>query len=164
MEAGLREGGTMVKDLIVKETRVAAPRHEVWSSLADVRHIGRWFGNGQPTRGDLEVGGTIIFDHGPAGDIPAHVEALTPDHELAFRWRVIDSEEIAATADNSTVVRFMLSDADEGTVVTIIERGFATLKAPPAALQARYDANDAGWARVLANFASYVGRGSDSRR
>jgi uncharacterized protein YndB with AHSA1/START domain len=146
----------MVSNVIEKEISIEAPPQRVWSALTEGRHIGHWFGNGEPTRIDLRVGGKIVFDHGKHGDIPAEIETLTPMSSLAYRWAVIGPAGEQPSATNSTVVRISLEKQGSATKIRLTESGFESIEAKPAELEARYRANDLGWNKTLEQLAGYV--------
>jgi uncharacterized protein YndB with AHSA1/START domain len=146
----------MVSNIIEKQIVVAAPQAWVWSALTEGPHVGNWFGNGNPTRIDLRVGGLIIFDHGGHGDIPAQIEALTPTVSLAYRWAVIGPAGELPSPTNSTVVSITLEQSGESTKIHLTETGFQSVDATPAELDARYQANDLGWNRTLDALAGYL--------
>jgi uncharacterized protein YndB with AHSA1/START domain len=146
----------MPSNVIEQEIFVHAPQHRVWSALTEGEHIGRWFGNGKPTRIDLRVDGMIVFDHGGHGDIPAKIETLTPMTVLTFRWAVIGPAGEQPSPTNSTVVSIRLEAQSDATKVRLTEEGFQSIDATPAEVEARYRANDRGWNRTLNELAGYV--------
>lgn len=152
----------MVRNIIEKNTAVRAPRHVVWSALTEGEHIGQWFGNGQPTRIDPRPGGSIVFDHGGHGDIPAQIETFTPMSTLSYRWAVIGDAGEQPSPSNSTVVTISLEEDGETTSLRLTEVGFENVEATPAELEDRYEANDKGWDRTLADLADYVQKMSRS--
>lgn len=146
----------MVLNIIEKEISVNAPLQLVWSALTEGEHVGSWFGNGQPTRIDLRLGGMIIFDHGGHGDIPARIETLTPPSTLAYRWAVIGPPGEQPSPDNSTVVQISVEGRGDITTIHLTETGFDSVNAPADEIEARYQANDAGWDQTLAHLADYL--------
>ncbi len=145
-----------MKNTIELETVVKAPGALVWSALTEGDHLGQWFGNGEPTRIDLRLGGSVVFDHGSHGDIPAVIEELEPLSAVAFRWAVIGAAGTMATPDNSTVIRFRLQEEGGATAVKVSEGDFSKVVAPADEIEARYQANLAGWPQVLGQLTEYV--------
>jgi len=143
-------------DIIKKEISVDASRETVWAALTEGPRIGLWFGNGQPTRIDLRPGGRIVFDHPGHGDIPADIEQVDAPRTLVYRWAVIGDVGELPVPGNSTVVRVELQGVENKTTVTVLESGFAGLRAPEKEIDARYNANYAGWDRTLQQLADYV--------
>lgn len=146
----------MTDDKLVRETDVAAPVDLVWRVVTEPEHVGAWFGNGQPTRIDLRPGGRIVFDHVGHGDIPAVVQAVDPPHRYSYRWAVIGPPGKEPKPGNSTLVEFALSEAGEGTHLTITETGFTDVVAPEDELSARYQANVDGWGRALEQVKKHI--------
>lgn len=146
----------MVLNTIEKEVSVDAAQQVVWSVLTESEHIGKWFGNGLPARVDLRQGGTIVFDHGGHGDIPARIETLTPPTTLSYRWAVIGPPGEQPSVTNSTSVQLSLHGNGDTTTIHLTEAGFGAVVAPADELEARYHANDVGWDRTLGDLADYI--------
>jgi len=139
----------LVDNRIERETEIAAPADLVWRAVTEPEHVGAWFGSGQPTRIDLRPGGRIVFDHPGHGDIPAVVETVDAPRSYSFRWAVIGPPGEEPREGNSTVVELFLSGEGERTRLRLVETGFAAVVAPKDELDARYEANSKGWARIL---------------
>lgn len=145
----------MVADTIHKEIVIPAAPERVWETLTQGQHVGVWFGNGQETRIDLRPGGQILFDHGH-GDVPADIERVKRPQVLSYRWAVIGDAGERARKGNSTLVTIRLTGGGGETTLHLTEAGFSGVEAPADQLEARYDANDAGWTRILDGLREYV--------
>ena len=66
------EGLTMVSDRIEQDVYIAASVERVWEVITEPRHVGMWFGNGEPAEVDMRPGGRIVFDHGEHGNEAYH--------------------------------------------------------------------------------------------
>ncbi len=143
---------------IQQEITIAAPVEQVWATITEPRHVGVWFGTGTPTTMDFRPGGTMVFDHGPHGEIHARIEQIEPRHLFSWRWTTIGPPNTPPTNENSTLVEFTLHAEDTGTRLRVTETGFDTLAAPAAARDERYKSNTGGWADKLAEIDAYVQR------
>lgn len=146
----------MIPDRIELDLEIPVSIDRVWAALTEPDQLGVWFGNGNRARVDLQTGGRIVFDHPPHGDVPAVIEQLTPTSTLAFRWAVIGPPGEEPTDINSTVVEFVLAPLESGTQLQLRETGFSKVQTTTQELQARYDANNAGWPRTLESLRAFL--------
>jgi uncharacterized protein YndB with AHSA1/START domain len=146
----------MVSDRIEQGIHIAAPMARVWEVVTEPRHVGMWFGEGEPTEIDLRPGGRIVFDHGEYGKLPAVIEKVEEPGYLSFRWTADDTGSDDPGAGCETLVEFFLEPEGEGTRLRVVESGFAELKADPEAVERRYKANKGGWQRALLSLDRYV--------
>jgi len=146
----------MVSDRIERDVYIAAPVSRVWEVVTEPKHVGMWFGNGEPAEIDLRPGGRIVFDHGDHGKLPAVVEKVEEHRYFSFRWAAHDSGGREPTAPNATLVEFTLEPEGEGTRLRVIESGFTEVIAESEVLERRYAANKAGWGRALLGLAKYA--------
>ncbi|MFJ4846410.1 MULTISPECIES: SRPBCC family protein [unclassified Streptomyces] len=151
---------TQTQDRIEREISIGAPVERVWEVLTRPEHIGRWFGqdaggSGEPRSMDLRPGGIMRLDHG--GDIyPTRIVSVEPPRYFAYRWASA-FPGVEAAEDNSTLVEFTLTPESEGTLLRVVESGFATLDIPEDRVaQAGYESHSEGWTQVLAGFAAYT--------
>lgn len=148
----------MVSDRIEQDVYIAAPVARVWEVVTEPRHVGMWFGNGEPAEVDLRPGGRIVFDHGEHGVLPAVIEKVDQPNRLSFRWAADGTEGAEPDDDNSTLVEFTLEPEGEGTRLRVVESGFADVAAPSEVKERRYKANRGGWGRavlVLTQYSEY---------
>ncbi|GAA1967889.1 SRPBCC domain-containing protein [Kitasatospora viridis] len=140
----------MLPDTIERSIVIDAPAERVWSVLTEPAFLGSWLGSGTPVRLDLRPGGLLLLDHGVHGAIPARIERVEPPARLSWRWSQGTAGE-EPTAANSTLVEFTLTPAPTGgTLLTMVESGFAGLALPVAQAAERHEANSANWPGKLA--------------
>jgi uncharacterized protein YndB with AHSA1/START domain len=149
------EGLTMVSDRIEQDIYIAAPVARVWEVVTEPRHVGMWFGNGEPAEVDLRPGGRIVFDQGEQGKLPAVIEKIEePDH-LSFRWAVVDGGGGEPEVGNSTLVEITLEPEGDGTRLRVVESGFSEVEAATEVKERTYKANKGGWGRALLVLSKY---------
>jgi uncharacterized protein YndB with AHSA1/START domain len=148
----------VAEDRIEREITIAAPVERVWAVLTEPEHVGKWFGQGPPARIDLRPGGTMQLDHGEYGLFPTRIEKADPPHYFAYRWASgYPGEE--ATEDNATLVEFTLTGDGDGTLLRVVESGFATVEVPEERRAgASYESHSAGWTEKLAEVREYAER------
>jgi len=121
----------MNNDSIEREITIAAPIDKVWSVLTEPDHIGTWFGTGTPVHIDLRPGGLMELDHGIHGAYLTTIVKVDPPHTFSYRWASA-YPGVPATEDNSTLVEFTLQETADGTMLRVVESGFASIVIPPA--------------------------------
>jgi uncharacterized protein YndB with AHSA1/START domain len=137
----------MTNDRIEREITINAPVEGVWAVLTEPDLVTQWLSPGKPAEVDLRQGGTMRFNHGEDRDFPARIVRLEPPTRLAYRWATgYPGEE--ATEDNSTMVEFTLEPAGEGTLLRLVESGFARLDLSPESTGS-YENHLAGWTPLL---------------
>jgi uncharacterized protein YndB with AHSA1/START domain len=135
-----------IPDEVRRVVEIRAPRERVWAALTRPEELVRWF----PTERaeiDLRPGGDARFDWEDSSD-EAVVDVVEPPGRLVFRWRPKGLDRAYTT------VSFTLEDAPEGTRLTLVESGFASL--PDQIAQQSQEGNDAGWAEELAELQAYL--------
>ena len=148
----------MSGDRIEREILIDAPIERVWMVLTDAEHISSWFGGGDHVRIDPRPGGTIVFEHGDQGPIPARIERLEPPFAFSYRWAQGEPGE-EPTEGNSTLVEFTLEEeGGGGTRLRIVESGFAALPLAETASTTRHDQNVVGWTRALPRLRDHAAR------
>ena len=101
-----------------------------------------WFSD-STTLTALEPGATGRFDWDGYGNFPFEVTEVEPTAVFGYRWSGIPAEELLS--DDSTLVRFELADAADGTEITVIESGFEKLPGGTAYRRTRLEQNRDGW-------------------
>ena len=104
----------MVSDRIEQDVYIAAPVSRVWEVVTEPRHVGMWFGNGEPAEIELHPGGRIVFDHGDHGKLPAVIEKVDEPNLLSFRWAADDADGREPSSANATLVELILEPEGEG--------------------------------------------------
>ena len=143
--------------LIEKKVTLRAPRSRVWRAISNADEFGKWFGvnlNGKFAEGATVVG-KIVDPRYAHFKMELLIERIQPESLFSYRWH---PHAMDATADYSseptTLVEFRLDDADEGTLLTIVESGFDRI--PLARRAEAFRSNDGGWTGQIKNSARYV--------
>ncbi len=152
----------MSTDRIEREVMIAASPERVWAVLTEPRHVGAWFGNGEPTEIDLRPGGVMVLDHGVHGTYPTLIVDVDPPRVFSYRW-ASGYPGVVADGRNSTLVEFTLESLDEGTLLRVVESGFDTLVIPSdREASAGYKSHSDGWTEVVARLGDYSVSGTVS--
>ena len=148
----------MSQDRIEREIAIAARPERVWAVLTEPEHVGKWFGQGPAAQIDLRPGGIMQLDHGEHGRFPTRIEKVDPPHYFSYRWASAFPGELA-TEDNSTLVEFTLTPEGDGTLLRVVETGFARLDIPEERRgTASYESHASGWTEKIAEVRDYAER------
>lgn len=132
-------------------------RERVWDAITKPEQFSQWFGIVKDI--DLRVGGKITFtwDNAPS-PYPGIVEEVEPFHCFAFRWYTyaIGHPELKLEPTASTLVKFTLEEVADGTQLTLVESGFASL--PDAIATQSYQDNHGGWKAGMDGLHTYLQR------
>lgn len=144
---------TASTDRIERQIHIRAPRAKVWQSLTDAPTFGQWFGaklsdqqfrEGERARGPITI---CNFEHVMFDVI---VERIQPQTRFVYRWHPYAVEpQRDYESETPTRVEFTLADADDGTLLTVVESGFDQL--PPERRLDAFRANSGGWEAQLRN-------------
>lgn len=145
-------------DEIQKRIELKASREQVWRAISDSACFGAWFGaeidgpfvagaevRGRiaPTQVDAEVARLQEPHRGKPWRIS--VERIEPMALFSFRWHPLAIDPAQDySREPTTLVKFELTDAGSGILLTITESGFERL--PPARASKAREAHDTGWA------------------
>ena len=144
----------MLQDLIEREVLIEASRERVWAVLTDPKHIAGWFGD--TAEMDPRPGGRAAFGWSEHGTFHAVVQRAEPPGFLSYRWaRDVDTEPAEG---NSTLVEFSLTEIFAGTLLRVVETGFASLHASEAEQDKAVQENTEGWQSELAELKEYAER------
>jgi uncharacterized protein YndB with AHSA1/START domain len=150
------EEDEMAADRIEREITISAPIERVWAVLTEPAPVGTWFGCGEPAEIDLRPGGVMVLDHGEHGIFPTLIVHVEPPRAFSYRWASAYSG-VTATEENSTLVEFTLEPVAQGTLLRVVESGFAKLVIPvDREATAGYESHAKGWTGVMAKFAGHV--------
>lgn len=142
-----------VQDEIRREMNFPVARERVWTAITDPARLEQWFG----TRAEfkrLVAGEPIIFgwDEQLCRGVIAEVE---PPSRFAYRWHSQTSDmETPFDEIPSTLVTFTLDEVPDGTRLTLVESGFASL--PPTIRNAAFRENASGWDAELNDLQGYL--------
>ena len=140
-------------DRIERETLIAAPVERVWELVTAPEHVGVWFGDAGAEI-DLRPGGAMALSWQEHGTVRARVERVEAPHVFAWRWASEMDEEPEEGA--STLVEFFLEPADRGTLLRVVESGFAALRLPADEQERRAKGNGDGWDHELRDLDGYA--------
>jgi uncharacterized protein YndB with AHSA1/START domain len=166
-------------DRIEKKVTLRAPVSRVWRAIADAKEFSRWFGiklagefaPGRAVKGIFDEGGlneAAVLEYQKKLGLPPSkvkmpdkdtvfctVDRVEPETYFSFRWIPygIDAEADPKN-EPTTLVEFKLEPAPEGTVLTIVESGFA--RVPEHRRERAFRMNEGGWAGQAENVRKYV--------
>lgn len=158
----------MSADIIEKKILLRAPRERVWRAISDASEFGTWFGirfegpfaPGASVRGvmvpnmvDPEIAEAQKPYAGTSFSI--EVERIEPEHLFSFRWNPCTPEPGAEELDcPSTLVEFVLEEAEGGVMLTVTESGFDRI---PLERRAKaFSDNEGGWTMMVRCIEKYV--------
>lgn len=142
---------------IEKKTVLRAPRARVWRAITDSREFGDWFGvklEG-PFRAGTSVRGKITSKGYENTPMEMWVEAIEPETRFSYRWHPYAIDPAADfSKEPTTLVEFVLADAEGGTLLVITETGFDDV---PLARRAKaFESNSEGWSIQCQQIAKYL--------
>jgi uncharacterized protein YndB with AHSA1/START domain len=144
-------------DRIEKVLTMRAPRSRVWRALSTVSEFSTWFRvslDGEFAEGAILHGDVRHADGRHACAMEMHIEAVQPERYFAYRWHPYPIPAGDYSGEAMTLVEFTLEDAEEGTLVTIVESGFDDI--PLARRAEAFRMNDGGWTAQMKNLARHV--------
>ena len=146
-----------MEDRIEKTIELKAPVSRVWRALTDHREFGQWFRvrldgpfvPGQVSRGHITYPG---YEH---LRWEAVVQKIEPERLFSFTWHpyAIDPEK-DYSGEPQTLIEFTLQKTATGTLLRIIESGFAKL--PEKRRIDAFRMNERGWGEQLQNISRHV--------
>jgi uncharacterized protein YndB with AHSA1/START domain len=136
-------------DRIERTIRVERALDDVWAAITTAEGLGTWFG--QSAEIDLRVGGaaTLRWDGGHQAHL--RIERLEPPTVFGYTWGINGLPDDDA---RRTYVEFTLERADAGTLVTVVESGFAQLA--PDEHDKAFNGNTDGWRSELDELVAYL--------
>lgn len=136
-------------DRIERTVELGQPPETVWAALTTAEGLGTWFGNEATI--DLRPGGAahMRWDHGHEVDM--RVERVDEPTAFGFTWQI---QGLPDGDPRRTYVEFTLEPNGTGTLLTVVETGFAQL--PEPTYRDEYDAHTSGWASELAELVGYL--------
>lgn len=140
-------------DSIEREIQIDAPVETVWSIVTEPQNISRWFANEAEI--DLRPGGDLVFRFDSGIDGKGVVEKVEPPNLFAFRWISPEPErDMVAAQGHYTTVEFTLQKQGEGTLLRVVESGFAALEGTAAENAALAERHEGGWGMFLERLAA----------
>jgi uncharacterized protein YndB with AHSA1/START domain len=138
-----------VQDRIERVVTLPVSRERAWRAITEPAQISRWFG--AVTELDLRPGGAMRF-----ADARARVEVVEPPRRFAYSWHPGSEQhlDVPFTELPLTLVEFVLDEIPEGTRLTLIETGFASL--PAEMYERAFRENTGGWEEELDDLIAYL--------
>jgi len=131
---------------VARTVHVRAPRERVWAAITTAEGIAGWFAETAQLDG-LRVGASGWLRWEDFGDYAFVVTAVVDGLLFEYRWAKDPGVDVGA--DNATSVRFVLMDAPDGTIVTVVESGFESLAEDDEAKRELLRGNGEGWNHEL---------------
>ena len=148
----------MVPDQIERETVIHAPVERVWELITDAEHVGRWFGDAGAEI-DLRPGGEMVIRWNDHGTSRARVVDVDPVTRFSYRWAPFKDPAGEEPAEgNSTLVEFTLAPAEDGTLLRVVESGFASLATSDEQREKNHASNTGGWRQELDELREYAAK------
>ncbi|HEY2054245.1 MAG TPA: SRPBCC domain-containing protein [Solirubrobacterales bacterium] len=145
----------MVQDSIEKEVRIDAPIDIVWSIVTAPEHIGSWLGNSAEV--DLRPGGDMVLKFGEVGTANCTVERVERPNLFAFRWVTPEPDRDPGLQEGyATLVEFQLRAEGDGTMLRMVESGFASLAGSEEENAELAERHAGGWGSFLDSLVTYV--------
>lgn len=133
-------------DEVRRTIEIRAARERVWAALTQPEELLRWFPS-EYAAVDLRPGGLASFVWDESAD-EAVVDVVEPLSRFVFRWRP------AGLDRPYTTVSFELDEIENGTRLTLVESGFASL--PDQIAERSRGENDEGWREELEELKTYL--------
>jgi uncharacterized protein YndB with AHSA1/START domain len=144
----------VAENLVEREILIEASRDRVWAVLTEPELVAKWFGDGAEI--DLRPGGKASFTWSEYGTFDAIIDRVEPPSFLSYRW--VNRAGSEPVEGNTTLVEFTLTEVFAGTLLRVVETGFASLHITPAEQQKAVQDNTDGWAAELAELKEYAER------
>ncbi|SDN52209.1 Uncharacterized conserved protein YndB, AHSA1/START domain [Fictibacillus solisalsi] len=130
----------MENDRIERNIFINASIQTVW----DIVNEPAWWVGDAPGPDKVYVEGSRVVADTRYGKFPVITEQVDPPNYLACRWASsFPGEE--PREGNSTLVEFMLTEKDSGTMLSVIESGFSSLNVAQEEQRKFFDGNVKGW-------------------
>ena len=155
-EQATEKSTKMSTDRIEKSVTLRAPRSRVWRAISNADEFGQWFGvtlDGPFAEG-ASVQGKIKDPRYAHFQVELLIERIQPETLFSYRWHPNAKNSTDCSSEPTTLVEFRLDDADNGTLLTIVESGFDRI--PLARRAEAFRSNDGGWTGQIKNIARYV--------
>jgi uncharacterized protein YndB with AHSA1/START domain len=148
----------MTPDVIERETVIDAPVERVWQLITEAEHVGRWFGDAGAEI-DLRPGGAMVLRWTDHGTCRGRVVAVEPHTRFSYRWAPFKDPGGEEPAEgNSTLVEFTLRAEGGGTLLRVVESGFAALATSDEQRERNRAGNTRGWEAETDELREYAER------
>ena len=136
-------------DRIERTIRLTRAQREVWQALTTSEGLSAWFGEHASI--DLRPGGSATMTFVSGMTVDMRVERVEEPTVFAYTWRLPNLPE---DDPRRTYVEFTLEPDGGGTILHVVESGFAQL--PVDTRRETYDSHSEGWSRELAELVEHV--------
>ena len=136
-------------DRIERTVALSRSPREVWEALTTADGLSAWFGREASI--DLRPGGAATMTFAGGMTVEMRVERVEEPAVFAYTWRLPDLPD---HDPRRTYVEFTLEPDGHGTLLRVVESGFAQL--PVDIRRATYDSHSDGWTRELAELAGHL--------
>ena len=136
-------------DRIERTVTLACTLREVWAALTTADGLSAWFGERASI--DLSPGGAASITFAGGMTVDLRVERVEEPAVFAYTWRLPD---LAEDDPRRAYVEFTLQPDRNGTVLRVVETGFAQL--PLDTRRNIFDSHNAGWSQKLADLVKHV--------
>ena len=136
-------------DRIERTVELAADPQRVWAALTTADGLAAWFGDEAVI--DLRPGGAAWMKFGGGPTIDMRVERVDEPAVFAYTWQI---PGLPKDDPRRTYVEFTLEPAGTGTLLRVVETGFAQL--PDEVHGAEFDGHIKGWQSELGELVSYL--------
>ena len=136
-------------DRIERSVTLARAPSEVWQALTTADGLSAWFGERATI--DLRPGGAATMTFAGGMTVDMRVERVEEPEVFAYTWRLPD---LPADDHRRTYVEFTLEPQGAGTLLRVVETGFAQL--PLETRRETYESHSEGWSRELAELVDHV--------
>jgi len=136
-------------DRIERTVEIPRPPSAVWAALTTPDGLSAWFGDKATI--DLRPGGAGELGWPDGATRTFRVERVEEPTTFGFTWPLygLDDDD-----PRRTYVEFTLEPDGDGTLLTVVETGFAQM--PDDAHHAAFDGNSRGWVRELGELVEYL--------
>jgi uncharacterized protein YndB with AHSA1/START domain len=136
-------------DRIERTVELAHPPARVWAALTTAEGLGTWFGNTATI--DLRPGGEVHMTWTSGDEASMRIERVEEPTVFGFTWGIYGLPD---GDPRRTYVEFTLAPTGGGTLLTVVESGFAQL--PEDSHRKAFDGNTEGWASELGELVEYL--------
>ena len=136
-------------DRIERTVALSRSPREVWEALTTADGLSAWFGREASI--DLRPGGAATMTFAGGMTVEMRVERVEEPAVFAYTWRLPDLPD---HDPRRTYVEFTLEPDGHGTLLRVVESGFAQL--PEGSYRKAFDENTEGWASELGELAEYL--------
>ncbi len=144
-----------IQNTIERTIELPVTRQRAWDAITTPQQISQWFHG--LWEFELTPGAPIHFDFGDWGIHRGRVEAVEPMDRVVYLWTHEGKDWDAATPIDdvpNTLMEFRLADAGNGTRLTVVESGFASL--PDDIRENSLRNNTQGWDEQMGNIQKYL--------